>query len=283
MGEWDGVWLVGERGLYISEDALCWQRLGPYEYPVKAVIRQPDRLVLATEWGLWEVRPGDDRWVQLHDENLTEVLDLAADSGDPGVAVASPYGVSRGHRGEHGAVRWTSLTEELVPDRRFTNALLEAPGGPGCWLAGTEAGILRVGANAEVVDTDLPAVPVRALCRDGARFWAGTDTAGVWCSDDGLHWRRSGAWDWGAVFCLEVTDGMILAGSEAGVVCGDGESPWRRCGPRVAATALAAEVEGPWLMGSSPGGLWRSDDSGARWNQVGSLRNARFIAAPEGK
>ena len=240
MGVWDGVWLAGERGLFISSDAREWRRLGPYEYPIKDVVRQDDRLVLAAEWGLWEVRsgagrPGEEYWTQLHDETLTEVLALAADEGDPGVVAASPYGVARGERQASGAVRWRSLTEALSPDRRYSNALLAGPGA-GEWLVGCEAGVLLVDADGAVRDADLPATPVRALMRHDGRYWAGTDTAGIWCSADGLHWLRHGGWSWGAIFCLAAVDGYLLAGSEVGVVLAEGDSPWRRCGPRTGAS-----------------------------------------------
>ena len=286
MGAWDGVWLAGERGLFVSDDAREWRRLGPYEYPIKGVLRQEDRLVLAAEWGLWEVRPGAGRpgeeyWTQLHDETLTEVLALAVDQGDPGVAAASPYGVALGVRQESGAVRWRSLTEGLAPDRRYSNALAAGPGA-GEWLVGNEAGVLLVDAGGAVREADLPATPVRALLRHDGLYWAGSDAAGVWCSEDGLRWRRHGAWSWGAVFCLAVADGRLLAGSEAGVVRAEADGGWMRCGPRTLAAALAAQPGGAWLMGASPGGLWRSDDAGETWEQTGQLRNVRLVLAPEG-
>ena len=51
------------------------------------MLRQPKRLAIAANHGLWEWRRALARYRQLHDETLTEVLDLAAIAGDPGLVL----------------------------------------------------------------------------------------------------------------------------------------------------------------------------------------------------
>jgi len=283
--DWTRSWLLGANGLHRSRDADHWEEAGGHGYPVNDLIRQPRRLVCAALWGLWEVHGDDSRWIQLHDETLTEVLAIAAATGDPGVVTVSAYGLALGRRVEHGATRWQSRSDGLSLDERFSNAVLAQPNAPGHWLVGSEDGVL---VYAEADDrwhrTDLTGRPCRALLHAFGYLWAGTDEAGIWRSKDGFSWKRAGTGlEDGTIFVLCATRDRILAGTLQGVCVGDGGGAWRRLGPRLLVSALAPhpDRDGPWLAGATPGGLWRSDDAGERWRQILGFDTVRVIMPPE--
>jgi hypothetical protein len=285
MTDWTNSWLLGADGLHRSRDGAEWEVIGGHGYPVNDLIRQSGRLVCATLWGLWEVGWERPRWVQLHDETLTEVLAIAPTAGDPGVVAVSAYGLAFGRRGEHGATRWRSCSDGLSPNERFSSTVLARPDAPEEWLVGTENGVL---IYSEVDDcwhrTDLKGRPCRALLHAFDCLWAGTDEGGVWRSADGYSWQRAGAgFDSGTVFSLSATADRILAGSLRGICVGDGDSSWQRHGPSLLVSAIAAhpDVDGPWLAGATPGGLWRSDDVGEHWRQIGGFDSVRVIVPPE--
>jgi len=285
MTDWANSWLLGANGLHRSRDGADWEATGGHGYPVNDLIREPRRLVCATLWGLWEINGERERWVQLHDETLTEVLAIAPAAGDPGVVAVSAYGLAFGQRGEHGATRWRSRSDGLKPNERFSSAVLARPAGPGEWLVGTENGVL-VYSEADNCwqRTDLEGRPCRALLHAFDSLWAGTDEGGVWRSNDGFSWQRAGAGlDNDTVFSLSATADRILAGSLRGICVGDGDSSWRRLGPSLLVSAIVAhsDVDGPWLAGATPGGLWRSDDAGEHWHQVGDFDSVRVIVPPE--
>jgi hypothetical protein len=129
--DWTHSWLLGADGLHRSCDAKHWEAAGGHGYPVNDLIRQPRRLVCAALWGLWQIDDDQPRWIQLHDETLTEVLAIAPTAGDPGVVAVSAYGLAFGRRGEHGATRWQSRSDGLSLNERFSNAVLAQPDVPG--------------------------------------------------------------------------------------------------------------------------------------------------------
>ena len=283
------VWLVGTGGgLYGSVDGVGWENMGGYTYRVTSIVRSGNRVCVGVGSGLWDVWAGDRPWVQLHDETLTEVLDLAWAPGDPGVVAASAYGVGVGQRREHDAVRWTWLSDELAVNERFSNAIAVDPADENRWLVGTEAGVLVAeDAGKRWVHSGLMGMPVRALLRIGDTWWAGTDARGVWQSADGLAWRRAGrGLDEGTVFALAAANGRILAGTTEGMVIGDGEGRWQRMGPRglVGAVACHPQAAGFWMAGCVPGGLWVTEDAGRTWRYVpGVPKVVEAILAPEDK
>ena len=285
MSDWERVWLVGSGGVHRSSDGAAWERIGAYQYPAKAVLRQPDRIVVGGMWGLWEVRPAKSRWTQLHDETLTEILALAPTSGDPGVVAASPYGISWGERDGLGATRWTSRSDSLSINERFSNTLLADPASAGRWLVGTEAGVLAFSEESDHWErTSLTGTPCRALIHAFDCFWAGTDDLGVWRSPDGLAWSRAGTrLDTSGVFglCPAGCD-RLLAGTHEGVCVGDGRGAWHRVGPRTLMAAVASHPQQPdlWLAGARPGGLWRSEDAGVSWLQSSGFDSVRAILPP---
>ena len=67
-------WLVGtHRGLYAGAPGAPWELQGGYTLRVTSLLRQPSRTVVGGGSGVWEIRAGDNWWIQLHDETLTEV------------------------------------------------------------------------------------------------------------------------------------------------------------------------------------------------------------------
>ena len=283
------VWLVGAGGgLFWSEDGTGCRQVGGYRFRVTSLLRNGTRICVGTGSGVWEVPGLSDRWIQLHDETLTEVLDLASVPGDPGVVAASAYGVAVGARDALGAVRWSWPSEGLAVNERYTNAIAVDPENAHRWVVGTEAGVLVAEEDGRRwTHTGLTGTPVRAVCHALGTWWAGTDNRGIWRSSDGLAWRRAGGGlDEGTVFALCESDGRMLAGTMEGVVVGDGEGRWYRTGPRALMGAVAAHPERSscWMAGALPGGLWVTEDGGDHWRYVPGLPSMiEAIAAPEGR
>jgi hypothetical protein len=284
---WSNSWIVGARGLHHSLDGSNWQPAGGTGYPIHDLIRESDRILCATHWGLWQVDGNPLRWQQLHDETLTEVLGIAPDprADGPGVVAVSAYGLAFGRRVEMGATRWQSRDAGLSLNERFSNAVLLHPKMAGHYLVGTEDGVLLYAVEENRWQrSELTGLPCRALLAAHGWLWAATDGAGIWRSVDGLSWQRAGVGlDQDCVFALHATAHGILAGTLHGMCAGDGESTWQRSGPSLLVSAVAAhpKSEGPWLAGANPGGLWRSDDAGESWRQVGDFDTIRTILAPE--
>lgn len=275
MDDWQRSWLVGSgRGLFASEDGVAWDQVGSYSLRVTSILRGQGGIVLSEGFGLWGIRD-PERWSQLHDETLTEVLDIASLPGDPGIVAASAYGIATGGRDDLGAVRWSFHSDGLTVNERFSNAVAVDPERPGRWLVGTEGGLLVAEDYGDRWSyTGLMGGPVRAIRRAMGAWWAGTDGRGIWRSVDGLSWRKSGAGlDEGTVFSLSETEGRILAGTLAGVVHGDGEGHWLNVGPRALIAAVAADPDQPdtWMAGADPGGLWTTGNGGGSWQQVSGL------------
>ena len=178
-------WLVGGSGLAHSglHNAVgsglytattlddSFTRLGHSQLTPFFVLRQAQRLAIGANHGLWEWRRDETRYIQLHDETLTEVLGLAAVPGDPGLVIACSYGIATAYRDELGAARWTFHSDSPVPDERFANALYIDPAHPDQWLVGTEAGVfIYFATDHQWQASDLNGTPVRALCSARGRL-----------------------------------------------------------------------------------------------------------------
>ena len=298
-------WLIGSKGVYHGALGGSWTRIGAQEYGISSLIRQPDRLVAGASWGsgLWEWSNGTenptqadqtvradqagrtDRWKQLHDETLTEIMAIASIDGSPGVVAGSPYGIATGSCDDTGAVRWTHHSDALRVNERFTNAILVHPDEPTTWLIGTEGGVLIADdSGVSWRRTSISGTAVRALAFMNGQFWAGTDDRGIWRSEDGVRWDSAGhAPDGGAVFELTLAGADIIAATEHGVAIGDGSGHWVRTGPRHLCAAVACHPvsTSTWLTGATPGGLWYTEDGGHTWRQVPGFVNVRAIIAPE--
>lgn len=286
-------WIIGSKGVYHGTIGGSWTRIGAQEYGISSLIREPGRLVAGASWGsgLWEW-PNDadqadqtDRWKQLHDETLTEVMAIAPIEGSPGVVAGSPYGIATGRYDDLGAVRWTHHSDALRVNERFTNAILVHPDKPTTWLIGTEGGVLIADdSGAAWRRTSISGTAVRALAFIHGQFWAGTDDRGIWRSEDGERWDSAGhAADGGAVFDLMPAGGDLVAATEHGVAIGDGSGHWARVGPRHLCAAVRCHPgsTSTWLAGATPGGLWFTEDGGHTWQQIPGFVNVRAIIAPE--
>lgn len=277
----DRRWLVAtQRGLYAGHPGDAWELQGGYAIRLTTILRAAGRTVVGGGAGLWEIPNDGNWWLQLHDETLTEVIGLAALAGDPGLLVASAYGVASGRRDRLDAVRWSFHTDALPPDDRFTSAVIVTDTH---WIAATEAGVLTTEAGSPAWSpSDLRDTPVRVLTQMRGQLWAGSDRRGIWRSDDGRHWQTAGhGLDGLAVYDLAAAGDLILAATEGGVFVGDGASDWRPVGPHLRVDAIDAAGD-TWLAGADPGGLWQSDDAGRSWRQIdGFPDRIAAIAAPE--
>ena len=285
-GDSRGLWLAGGGGLHWSRDGKSWTQNEEYRFRVTSIARAGGRICVGANTGLWGVAEDSSQWTQIHDETVTEVLDLGVIPGDPGVVVASAYGVAVGARDERGAVRWTERTAGLAVNERYTNAIAVDPDDNARWLVGTEAGLLVSENQGETwTHSGLMGVSVGAILRGLGAWWAGTAGRGIWRSQDGLSWRRAGrGLDEGTVYALAESDGRVVAGTLEGAALGDGEGQWVRSGPRAMVGAVGVDPGEPshWLIGAVPGGLWVTSDSGARWRNVPGLpASIEAIVAPE--
>ncbi len=268
-------WLVGTSGgVYVANDQGTFERLGAYQFRVTALDHGCGRILAATGSGLWEVRP--DRWVQRHDETLTEVMDVI-DDGERMIA-ASAYGVAFGTTDPGGVPHWHWLSNDLNVNQRFTNAVLRMDDVR--LLAGTEAGVLIHHAASGWRTTSLVA-PVRCLLRHGNGYLAGSDD-GLWSSTDGQDWQPAGIQ--ATVYALTKVQDLVVAGTEQGVLVSSAGSSWHcagLAGMRVTAVALSAIDRGHWYAGGVPGGLWITRDQGQSWVAVPEIRiEVEAISAP---
>jgi hypothetical protein len=268
-------WLVGtSSGVYVANDQGTFERMGAYQFRVTALDRSSGRILAATGSGMWEVR--QDRWVQRHDETLTEVMDVI-DDGERMIA-ASAYGVAFGTTDPSGVPHWDWLSNNLHVNQRFTNAVLRMDDAR--LLAGTEGGVLIHHATSGWRTTSLVA-PVRCLLRHGDEYLAGADD-GLWSSDDGQNWRPAGVQV--TVYALTTVQNLVVAGTEQGVLVSSDGRPWccaGLAGMRVTAVAISPVDAGHWYAGGMPGGLWITRDQGQSWVAVPEIRvEVEAISAP---
>ena len=274
-------WLAGAEGLLAGRPGDPWRNLWGYPYLVSSILRLGSAIIVGTNGGLWEIPPDGGRWRQLHDETVTEVLDVCELPGGP-LCVAFPYGVATADPGDLGTLRWICRSEGLEVNERFSSRLLAPLSSSGPLLVGTEAGVLSLSTDGwEWRRSSLMGSPCRALARWRGRLWAGTDSRGIWSSEDGESWVQAGLGGGrDAVFCLAPQGELLLAGTSAGLTVTDGTGEWRRVGPRLRVTGVAAAGE-TIVLGASPGGLWHSVDGGVRWNASPGCSMVRAISAPE--
>jgi photosystem II stability/assembly factor-like uncharacterized protein len=279
------IHVIQGNGLYAGSPGEEWQRIGQNQATVLALLRRQGQVIMSANHGIYSWDRSTERWAQLHDETITEILTIAPLSGDPGVLAGCPYGVATAQRDERGAARWTFYFDHLSPDERYSNALLVDPNDESRWLVGTEAGLIVYSQDgAKTERSDLFETPVRALYYAQNRFWAGSDDRGIFHSADGLSWTEAGTGVDGAVYALAKVGDQLVAATGCGLVLGDGEATWQRLGPRMLFAAVAVDPQNPqcWLAGASPGGLWQTTDAGQTWRQINHFKHVRAVLAPEG-
>lgn len=273
----DDSWLVGTNsGVYAAVDRR-WERLGAYRFIVTAFDRRGGRVLASTGSGLWEIR--EDRWIQRHDETVTEVMDVI-DEGERMIA-ASAYGIALGQTEPSEATHWDWLTDGLSVNQRFTNALLRLDDGR--IVAATEAGVMTHDPETGWLAASLQGTPVRCLARWKDSYLAGSDS-GVWSSDDAMSWQCSGR-D-GAVYALAAGRDCVLAGTENGVYVSTHTGRWDPAGltgMRVGAVETSCDTDEIWYAGGVPGGLWMTGNRGQTWESVPEIRSeVMAISAPGG-
>ena len=275
-------WMMAANGILAGEPGRAWVPMGDYRYTINDILRQRDgALVVASGNGLWRVpEDRDGMWVQMHDETLTEVSVVI--QTEAGLVAGSPYGVAVSREDEAGVPRWTSLTEHLRVNARFTNAIVVDSQDSGRRLVGTEGGVIVGRENGKVwEETLLNDTPVRSIVRRAGGWLAGSDSRGLLASDDGIAWTEAGVE--GAVFCVTIAGDRVVMGTDRGLVV-QSEAGHRRVGPRALIRCLAVdpEDEDVWVAGADPGGLWWSTDAGASWQNTSVAQRIRRIVVPEG-
>ena len=271
-------WLVGASGLFRGSPEGGWTQVGQISYPVNAILRRDENIIVGSEGGLWEVR--GERWIQWHDETMTLVLGLTTSEDDLGVAVASAYGIATGALDENQVPRWLWYSDDLVVNERYSNVVITDPNHASRWLVGTEAGVL-VCEGKKWVKTSLINRPVRGLCWAQGAFWAGADTGGIWRSEDGVEWEAVGqGLEDVPVYSLGWAGDCLIAGTEMGIAVGDGRGRWALTGPTIRVRAVNA-VGSLWLAGANPGGLWYSESQGRTWKKTGDFKRVQAIVPME--
>jgi hypothetical protein len=283
-GKYMDNWFLGTgRGIYQSLDGWDWTRVSAYDYGITALVADDQGIFAACGSGLWRVLPGNPMWVQLHDETLTEVMDIARVPGDVGVVAASAYGVATGYHTEDGVVRWRWHLDGLPVNARFTNAIVVDT--PVRWVIGTEAGVLVTEDGGDGWQwTNLTGVAVRALYFEKGCWWAGADN-GIWMSDDGMSWQRAGKGLLDvAVFDVAVGEDFVVLGTEDGVWRGDGDLGWEKVGlhGQVRAVGVHLKERNLWVAGCVPGGAWVTKDAGNGWSYMPDLPGGIDVVLPPG-
>jgi hypothetical protein len=206
---------------------------------------------------------------------------LAPNDTEAGVIIGCPYGIATAYKDENGAYRWAFHSDSLTVNQRFVVSLLPLTYEAGDYLVGTEDGLLVYRDNAWE-PTGIRGTPVRAVIRAHGAYWSGTDTAGIWTSADPTEWRQvCDSNETGAVFDLAATSTGILAATSLGFLQGDGSGTWVSSGPGIRAACVAAHeyLDGHWLGGAYPGGLWMTENAGRSWRQCGSFTKLMSINA----
>lgn len=274
-------WLLGSgRGVYQSDDGWQWTRLAAYDYRMMSLVADEDGIVGACGSGLWHIVPDNPIWVQLHDETLTEVMDVAR--LPDGFVAASAYGVATGQYDDAGVMRWQWHSDDLPVNARFTHAVVVDS--PTRWVIGTEAGVL-VSEDAGVTwaRTSLTGVCVMKIKHLDDCWWACAQD-GVWMSDDGMLWQRAGkGLDGCAVFDVDACGDDLVLGTENGVWRGEGHGAWEKVGlhGQVHGIGVHKTQADLWLAGCVPGGVWVTDSAGVSWSYLPDLPDSvETVLAP---
>lgn len=148
------------------------------------------------------------------------------------------------------------------------------------------------GATWTSIETDLPSRDIHGFARDpadGARMWAALATGGLYESRDGGRTFAKVFAD-NVVFPVAASTGGIsrlFAVSASGLVVSEdgGRTFAQRSSPKLYPIAtLTATPAGDVLVAGGPDGVWRSDDGGRSWRDLGFGPGAAAVAlAPDGR
>ncbi|HEX2955925.1 MAG TPA: hypothetical protein VHO70_03805 [Chitinispirillaceae bacterium] len=140
-------------------------------------------------------------------------------------------------------------------------------------FAGTECGLFKstdgckTWTRAGAIDSNLKII---AIERNENVFFAGTDTGGIYYSDDdGITWRRTNAFD--STLCMAVTDSFILAGTTRGLQkCRIDDSVWTWVDVHEIPGSIwsVAVKDSLVVAGGTQSDIYYSNDYGKKWNAI---------------
>lgn len=271
-------------GTYVYEGHE-WRHWGADDPSLTAVVvdgADPDLVLCSGQNGLWRSRDGGRRWRLTTDWRVTDARDVAQDPHRPGhLYLALPDGIAfSDDLGEHWRRREDGLpaggryTQTVVVDR--TRAEHVVAGGSRGLVGSIDGGRswwTRVGTCSTVTR-------VVQSGRDGARWFATTESDGLWRSVDGAQrWHRlplpgeSGTlYD---VVIDHMRDGVVaVVDHDHGLWWSeDGGDSWelRPAGhPPVRAHRIGVDpTSGALLLATYGRGLLRSTDDGVSWHDAG--------------
>ncbi len=127
-----------------------------------------------------------------------------------------------------------------------------------------------------------PDLLVNAVVRNDGTFYAGTNTGGIFRTDDnGVIWSRTGTFD--STYCMAVNDRFVFAGTSRGIQrCAVDDTMWVSVEGAVSGRGISsfAVRDSMVLAGCADSGMFHSTDYGATWSAIeGSVFAVTPVAA----
>ncbi|MBP6875056.1 MAG: T9SS type A sorting domain-containing protein [Candidatus Eisenbacteria bacterium] len=247
-----------------------WEDGLPSLFGMQSIRASEDAVYLsAHEGGVYVLDCGDSTWVPwnagLYDDNV----DATIDAGEALYAGLMGGGAYRYDWPQQQWVQWNAGLwnwDVRVMGSRGTRALA------GCF----GAGVFRLDPESDVWEwssTGMAAPLMSAIVADGSFVYAAGNGAGVHVSTDaGASWNVAvdGLGDY-AVMSLGRVGSDIYAGTWIGVwKSTDHAQSWQAAGLQNQGIFALENFDGALYAGSFEGKVWRSDDGGDSWDEVGT-------------
>lgn len=270
-------YVVGARlklsGLFQQQANGEFEHLGPSHPMIRAVAVSGERIYLAAGNGCIRALNGGRDWRQTTGWEVTEPLDVEVDPFTPQrIYLALPDGI---YISSDSGEKWAYSNRGL--DRLYIQALVTDRHQRGVVLAGGESGIYR-SKDAGASWTRVVAGMFTKLVQvDAKRWWAGTQSGGLWRSlDGGLTFRRVENVSSKATIYSITTDGkkrVAITSWDFGLLeSEDDGAAWHDASPGAKRLWTAAydprTVGGLWVSVHEKG-LFRRDSSASDWKLAG--------------